>query len=164
MKAEVGYITAWRRGIFFSFIGAIILFGTANTLAGAYIKIVLVQNIIGVFALLAGIIMVTVVVGDPLKRYIGEGQLDILEDTIRYEDKKRHFTWEKNAIKNVDIQPIYIGQSGTTPLAYRIMIDTGKKKYYIESDRARGRQYNEVGLYKLYLCLQQNISGDRRKK
>ncbi len=159
MKAEVGYITAWRRGIFFSFIGAIILFGVVNTLAGAYIKIVLVQNIIGVFALLVGIVIVIAVIGDPLKRYIGEGQLDILENTIRYEDKKRKFTLKPENIKTVDIQPIYIGQNGTAPLAYRIMIDTGKKKYYIESDRARGRQYNEVELYKLYLCLQENISG-----
>lgn len=159
MKAEVGYITAWRRGVFFSFIGAIILFGVVNTLAGAYIKIVLVQNIIGVFALLIGIVMVVAVIGDPLKRYIGEGQLDILENTIRYEDKKRKFTLKPESIKMVDIQPIYIGQTGTAPLAYRIMIDTGKKKYYIESDRARGRQYNEVELYKLYLCLQENISG-----
>ncbi|MDE6024582.1 MAG: hypothetical protein K2G45_03925 [Lachnospiraceae bacterium] len=158
MKAEVGYITAWRRGIFFSFIAAIVIFGLVNTLVGAYIGIVIVKNIIGVFALLVGIVLVIAAIGDPMERYTGEGQLDILENTIKYEDKKRSFTLKPTDIKNVDIQPIYIGQRGTSPLAYRIVIDTGKKKYYIESDRARGRQYNEVGIYKLYVCLQENIS------
>lgn len=158
MKAEVGYITAWRRGIFFSLVGSIILFGLTNTLGAAYLKNPISQNALGVLALLIGIAWVIIVVADPGGHYQGEGNLFVEGDIIRYEDKKRHFKINKKDIKKVDIEPIYIGQNHSKALAFRILVDIGKKKYYIESDRARGREYNEVDLFKLYICLQENTS------
>ena len=43
-------------------------------------------------------------------------------------------------------------------LAYKMLIKTDKKKYYIESERAFGREYNEVDLHRLYIYLQENLS------
>lgn len=158
MKAEVGYITAWRRGIFFSFIAAIIFFGLAGTITQAYVETILIRNIVGVFALLAGIVFVILIVADPKGIYEGQGELEITTEQISYKDKKRSFNLKREDIKTIDIKPVYFGQNEKSILAFHIIIDTGKKKYYIESDRAKGRRYDEVGLYKLYLYLQENVS------
>lgn len=158
MKAEVGYITAWRRGIFFSLVAAIIFFGLAGTITQAYVETILIRNIVGVFALLVGIVFVILIVADPKGIYEGQGELEITTEQISYKDKKRSFNIKREDIKSIDIKPVYFGQNEKSILAFHIIIDTGKKKYYIESDRAKGRKYDEVGLYKLYLYLQENIS------
>ena len=158
MKAEVGYITAWRRGIFFSLVAAIIFFGLAGTITQAYVETILIRNIVGVFALLVGIVFVILIVADPKGIYEGQGELEITTEQISYEDKKRSFNIKREDIKSIDIKPVYFGQNEKSILAFHIIIDTGKKKYYIESDRAKGRKYDEVGLYKLYLYLQENVS------
>lgn len=157
MKAEVGYITAWRRGIFFSLVAAIIFFGLTNTIMQAYVETVLIRNIVGVFALLVGIVFVFLIVADPKGIYEGQGVLEITAEQICYQDKKRSFNIKRENIKSIDIKPIYFGQNEKALLAFHIVIDTGKKKYYIESDRAKGRKYDEVDLYKLYLYLQENV-------
>lgn len=158
MKAEVGYITAWRRGIFFSLVAAIIFFGLAGTITQAYVETILIRNIVGVFALLVGIVFVILIVADPKGIYEGQGELEITTEQISYKDKKRSFNIKRENIKSIDIKPVYFGQNEKSILAFHIIIDTGKKKYYIESDRAKGRRYDEVGLYKLYLYLQENVS------
>lgn len=158
MKAEVGYITAWRRGIFFSLVAAIIFFGLAGTITQAYVETILIRNIVGVFALLVGIVFVILIVADPKGIYEGQGELEITTEQISYKDKKRSFNIKREDIKSIDIKPVYFGQNEKSILAFHIIIDTGKKKYYIESDRAKGRRYDEVGLYKLYLYLQENVS------
>lgn len=158
MKAEVGYITSWRRGIFFSFVAAIIFFGLVSTITQAYVETVLIRNIVGVFALLVGIVFVFLIVADPKGIYEGQGELEITAERISYKDKKRSFDLKREDIKSIDIKPVYFGQNEKTLLAFHIVIDTGKKKYYIESDRAKGRKYNEVDLYRLYLYLQENVS------
>lgn len=158
MKAEVGYITAWRRGIFFSLVAAIIFFGLAGTITQAYVETILIRNIVGVFALLVGIVFVILIVADPKGIYEGQGELEITTEQISYKDKKRSFNIKRENIKSIDIKPVYFGQNEKSILAFHIIIDTGKKKYYIESDRAKGRKYDEVGLYKLYLYLQENVS------
>lgn len=158
MKAEVGYITAWRRGIFFSLVAAIIFFGLAGTITQAYVETILIRNIVGVFALLVGIVFVILIVADPKGIYEGQGELEITTEQISYKDKKRSFNIKREDIKSIDIKPVYFGQNEKSILAFHIIIDTGKKKYYIESDRAKGRKYDEVGLYKLYLYLQENVS------
>ena len=158
MKAEVGYITAWRRGIFFSLVAAIIFFGLAGTITQAYVETILIRNIVGVFALLVGIVFVILIVADPKGIYEGQGELEITTEQISYKDKKRSFNIKREDIKSIDIKPVYLGQNEKSILAFHIIIDTGKKKYYIESDRAKGRKYDEVGLYKLYLYLQENVS------
>lgn len=158
MKAEVGYITAWRRGIFFSLVAAIIFFGLAGTITQAYVETILIRNIVGVFALLVGIVFVIFIVADPKGIYEGQGELEITTELISYKDKKRNFNLKREDIKSIDIKPVYFGQNEKSILAFHIIIDTGKKKYYIESDRAKGRKYDEVGLYKLYLYLQENVS------
>lgn len=158
MKAEVGYITSWRRGIFFSLVAAIIFFGITNMVMQANVEVALVRNAVGVFALILGIFFVLFVVADPKGLYEGQGEVSITDEFVEYKDKKRKFKVKRNEVKKVDIKPIYLGQNEMKTLAYMIIVDTGKKKYYIESDRARGRQYNEVDLYRLYLYLQENIS------
>ena len=158
MKAEVGYITAWRRGIFFSLVAAIIFFGLAGTITQAYVETILIRNIVGVFALLVGIVFVILIVADPKGIYEGQGELEITTEQISYKDKKRSFNIKREDIKSIGIKSIYFGQNEKSILAFHIIIDTGKKKYYIESDRAKGRKYDEVGLYKLYLYLQENVS------
>lgn len=158
MKAEVGYITSWRRGIFISLVAAIIFFGIINTIMQANVEVVLVRNVVGVFALILGIFFVLFVVADPKRLYEGQGEISITDEFVEYKDKKRKFKIKRNEVKKIDIKPIYLGQNEMKTLAYMIVVDTGKKKYYIESDRARGRQYNEVDLYRLYLYLQENIS------
>jgi len=62
-------------------------------------------------------------------------------------------------IKKVDMEKIVMGEN-TAPkiLAYKMLIRTDKKKYYIESERAFGREYNEVDLHRLYIYLQENLS------
>ena len=158
MKPEVGYTTAWRRGIFFSLVAAIIFFGLAGTITQAYVETILIRNIVGVFALLVGIVFVILIVADPKGIYEGQGELEITTEQISYKDKKRSFNIKREDIKSIDIKPVYFGQNEKSILAFHIIIDTGKKKYYIESDRAKGRKYDEVGLYKLYLYLQENVS------
>ena len=158
MKAEVGHITSWRRGIFFSLVAAIIFFGLTNTIAQTYVETILIRNMIGVFALLIGIVFVLLIVADPKGIYEGQGELEITTEQISYKDKKRSFNLKREDIKSIDIKPVYFGQNEKSPLAFHIVIDTGKKKYYIESDRAKGRKYDEVDLYKLYLYLQENVS------
>ena len=61
-----------------------------------------------------------------------------------YHDKKRHIEIAMDDIKSVDIKPITLGQTSKTNLAYLVVIKTNKKKYQIESERARGQAYDEV--------------------
>jgi hypothetical protein len=58
-------------------------------------------------------------------------------------------------IKSVDIKPITLGQTSKTNLAYLLVIKTNKKKYQIESERARGQAYDEVDLHRLYIWIQE---------
>ena len=111
MKAEVGYITAWRRGIFFSLVAAIIFFGLAGTITQAYVETILIRNIVGVFALLVGIVFVILIVADPKGIYEGQGELEITTEQISYKDKKRSFNIKREDIKSIDIKPVYFGQN-----------------------------------------------------
>ena len=158
MTVEVGYITSWRRAIFFSLIISIILFGTVSTVCSAYIGIALVCNIISVGVLVICIALFILVLADKGSWYSGKCCGNIDNGVFFYNDKKRHFEIPLKDINKVDIENIYIGNSNAAgkPLAYRLLIQTGKKKYYIESDRAAGREYNEVDLHRLYIYLQEN--------
>ena len=159
MTVEVGYITSWRRAIFFSLIGSIIIFGLASAVCSAYIGIPFVGNIISVGVLVLCIAMFIMVLADRKGRYAGKGTGNIQDGIFIYSDKKRHFEIPLKDIKKVDVENILIGNASGSgkPLAYRVLIKTAKKKYYIESDRAAGREYNEVDLHRLYTYLQENI-------
>ncbi len=159
MTVEVGYITSWRRAIFFSLIGSVILFGTASTLCSAYISIKFLGNIISVGVLVLCIAGFILVLADKNNRYTGKGTGNIENGIFVYSDKKRHFEIPVKDIKKIDMENMYIGSStaGGKPLSYKLLIKTDKKKYYIESDRASGREYNEVDLHRLYIFLQENV-------
>ncbi len=155
MEVKVGYITSWRRAIFFTFVFCIILFGTASTLSSKLIGIAYVSNIVSVFVLLLCIVLILLVIGDKFERYEGKGIAAITDGSFTYHDKKRHIEIALADIRNLDIKPIFIGQNEKNPLAYQVIIKTGRKKQIIESERARGNAYNEVDLYRLYIMLQE---------
>lgn len=157
MKVEVGYITAWRRAIFFTIIISIILFGTVSSVCSVYLTGI-VGNIISVFAILLCIVLFILVLSDRWDRYTGIGIAEIKDNILIYEDRKRHFKINIKDIKKVDIEKIKWGENIKSVLAYRILIQTKKKKYYIESDRASGREYNEVDLHRLYLYIMENMN------
>ncbi len=157
MKYEIGYITAWRRAIFFSLILAVVIFGLTSTIASAAVGAGLLANILGVAGLVVGIAIFILVLADKSERYKGEGMAEFKDNCFIYDDRKHHYNIELSSIKKLDIEPIKMGEAMKTPIAFRILIMTDKKKYYIESDRALGRNYNEVDLHRLYIDLQKNI-------
>ena len=156
MKVEVGYRTSWRRAIFFSVIFSIVLFGVASTVSASCIGAGLVSNVISVGVLVVCIGLFILVLADKWNRYTGTGTATIENGVFSYNDRKRHFDISLDEIKKLDMEEIVMGSQGSKPIAYRLLIQTGKKKYYIESDRASGRKYNEVDLHRLYIMLQEN--------
>lgn len=160
MTVEVGYITSWRKAVFFSLIVSVVFFGTVSTLCTAYLPIKLIANIVSAGALVLCIAGFIMVLADKGGRYTGKGTGNIDNGVFVYSDKKRHFEIPIRDIKKTDVEKILLGNSNTSakPIAYRMLIKTDKKKYYIESDKALGREYNEVDLYRLYIYLQENIN------
>lgn len=159
MKVEVGYITAWRRAIFFTLVLSIILFGTVSSVISAYVGAGIIVNIVSVGVLLICIVLFLLVLGDKWERYSGIGIAEIQDGIFIYDDKKRHFKIKLEDIQKVDIENVKLGENIRTILAYRILIQTkNKKKYYIESDRACGREYNEVDIHNLYLYLMEKTN------
>lgn len=157
MKVEVGYITSWRRAIFITVIIAITVFGLVSTVSTAYLGAGLVSNIISVGALVLCIGLFILVLADKWNHYSGYGTAAIEDGIFTYNDKKHHYEIKISDIKKIDMEKITTGREGGKPLAYRMLIKTERKKYYIESERAAGCEYNEVDLYRLYLYLNQNM-------
>ena len=155
MEVRVGYITSWRRAMFFTLIFSIVLFGLSSTLSSNIIGIVYISNIVGVAVLLACIVLFLLVLSDKFNRYEGIGVAAIQDGRFTYHDKKRHIEVLISDIKKLDIKPIVIGQNNRSPVAYQLLIQTQKKKWVIESERARGAMYNEVDLHRLYLFIQE---------
>ena len=144
MKVKVGYITRWRRAIFFTLVACIVVFGLVSTVCAKLIEAALVSNMVSVAAL-----------SDKWERFEGEGIAAIENGEFTYHDKKRHIEIAMDDIKSVDIKPITLGQTSKTNLAYLLVIKTNKKKYQIESERARGQAYDEVDLHRLYIWIQE---------
>lgn len=157
MKVKVGYITSWRRAIFFVLVMCIVVFGLSSTVCARFIPTPVISNIVSVGVLLVCIALFILVLSDKWARYEGEGIAAIEDGTFTYHDKKRHIQVALIDIKNVDMKPITLGQTSQTILAYQLLIQMnhGKKKYVIESERARGQAYNEVDLHRLYIWLQE---------
>lgn len=158
MKVEVGFITAWRRAIFFTAVLCIILFGFSTTICQNIIGKGLISNVVMVFVLMLCIIFFILVLADKWGRYEDIGTAIIDNGKLIYNDKKRHFNIALSDMTKVDIEEVLLSSknsisSSKKVLAYRILIQVGKKKYYIESDQARGRSYQEVDLYNLYLYI-----------
>lgn len=156
MKVEVGYITSWRRAIFITVIFSIIVFGLASTISTSVIGAGIISNMISVGALVLCIGLFILVLADKWHRYEGYGTAAIEDGVFTYNDKKHSFEIKISDMKKVDMENITIGREGGRILAYRLLIKTDKKKYYIESEHAAGRKYNEVDLYRLYLYINQN--------
>jgi hypothetical protein len=159
MKAEIGYITAWRRAIFFTLVIDIIIFGTISSVATAVAGGV-AANMLSVFALLLCGVITVLVVADKGDRYSDTGTAIIDGERFIYNDRKRHINLKLSDIKKVDIEKICIKYDGP-PTAYRILIKTNRKKYYIESDRATGRDYTEMGINALYLYINQAVNNQK---
>ena len=151
MKVKVGYITRWRRAIFFTLVACIVVFGLVSTVCAKLIEAALVSNMVSVAALLLCIVVFVLVLSD----FEGEGIAAIENGEFTYHDKKRHIEIAMDDIKSVDIKPITLGQTSKTNLAYLLVIKTNKKKYQIESERARGQAYDEVDLHRLYIWIQE---------
>ena len=156
MEVKIGYITSWRRAIFFTLIFCIVLFGLSSTLGANLIGVALVSNVISVFVLLVCIVLFLLVLGDKFDRYEGKGVATITDGNFTYHDRKRHIEVALSDINKLDIKPIVLGQNDKNPLAYQLIIQTGRKKRIIESERARGQAYNEVDLHRLYIWIQEN--------
>lgn len=156
MEVKVGYITSWRRAIFFCVVFSIVVFGTVSTLCSNLIGPGLVSNVVSVGALVLCIGLFILILADRFNRYEGIGTFSIQNGKFVYNDRKRHFDVAIKDINKLDIEPIVIGQQGGTPIAYRVLIQEGKKKRYIESERARGANYDEVDLYRLYIKIQES--------
>ncbi len=157
MTVQVGYIEKWRRAIFFTLILSIALFGLTNTLCNAYVGVQIITNIISVAVLLLCIVLFILVIADKWGRYTGDGTAAIEDGWFIYNDKKRHIKVKLSDIKKVDMEKITVGGTNERVLAYKMLIKTDKKKYYIESDKADGREYDQVDLHRLYIYLQQNM-------
>lgn len=157
MKVEIGYITSWRRAIFFTLIIAVVIFGTASTVSSAVLGPGLVSNVISVGALVLCIGLFILVLADKWNRYTGSGTASIEKGILTYHDRKRHIEIDTKKITKLDMEEITLGREGGKPIAFRLLIQCDRKKYYIESDRAGGRSYDEVDLYRLYLYLQENM-------
>jgi hypothetical protein len=160
MKAEIGYITAWRRAIFFSLVIDIILFGTVSTIASTFIGGI-AANMLSVCALLLCGVITLLVVADKWERYSDIGMAVIDDGRLIYNDKKRHINVKLSDIKKVDMEKISIKYDGP-PTAYRILIKTNRKKYYIESDRANGRDFKDMGINELYLYINQALNDAKK--
>ena len=153
MKVKVGYITRWRRAIFFTLVACIVVFGLVSTVCAKLIEAALVSNMVSVAALLLCIVVFVLVLSDKWERFEGEGIAAIENGEFTYQ--KRHIEIAMDDIKSVDIKPITLGQTSKTNLAYLLVIKTNKKKYQIESERARGQAYDEVDLHRLYIWIQE---------
>jgi hypothetical protein len=156
MKAKIGYITAWRRAIFFTVIIDIIIFGTISSVATGAVGGI-AANMLSVAALLLCAIITVLVVADKGDRYSDVGTAVIDGESFIYNDRKRHINIKLSDIKKVDIEKICVKYNGP-PTAYRIFIKTDRKKYYIESDRAAGRDYTEMGINELYIYINQALN------
>ncbi|MDD6327938.1 MAG: hypothetical protein Q4D54_03830 [Eubacteriales bacterium] len=155
MKIRVGYITSWRRAIFFSVLFVILIFGLSSTLCSSLMGPGLVTNIVSVGALCIGIALFLLVLSDRFGKFEGDGYMARSQGILQYKDKKRHFEVQIAELTKIDIEPITVGRQGGKPIAYRIVLQTGKKTRYIESERAFGANYDEVDLYKLYIFIQE---------
>lgn len=159
MTVRVGYITSWRRAIFFTMVLAIIIFGLGSSLGTVLFGKGIRSNAVSVVMLLLGIIFFILVLADKWEWFEGEGTAVIQDGKFSYNDKKKHININLSDIKKVDMEKIVIGEN-TAPkvLAYKMLIKTNNKKYYIESERAYGREYNEVDLHRLYIFLQETLN------
>lgn len=156
MKYKVGYITAWRKSFFGTIILFLMVFGIIATVAPAIISIAIASNMLCAVTFIGGIILCLLVYADRGDRFTGFGVADFSEEELSYSDKKRHFSIKYSDIKKLDIEEILLIQNAG-PFAFRIMIKTDRKTFYIESDRACGRAYNDTDIYNLYLELQRRI-------
>ena len=159
MTVRVGYITSWRRGIFFSMVFAIIIFGLGSSLGIVLFGKGIQSNALSVISLILGIIFFILILADKWEWFEGEGTAVIQDGKFSYNDKKKHINVDLSDIKKVDMEKIVIGEN-TAPkiLAYKMLIQTNRKKYYIESERAYDREYNDVDLHRLYIFLQKNLN------
>lgn len=159
MTVKVGYITRWRQAIFGTIVLDILLLGLGNAFSKTIFGVGIRSNIFSVLMLLVVIVFTLLVVADKWCWFEGEGTASIENGEFTYKAKKKQINVKLSDIKKVDIEKIVLGEN-TTPkvLAYKLIIKTNKRKYYIESERAYGREYNEVDLHRLYIYLQENIN------
>ena len=68
MKVKVGYITRWRRAIFFTLVACIVVFGLVSTVCAKLIEAALVSNMVSVAALLLCIVVFVLVLSDKWAR------------------------------------------------------------------------------------------------
>lgn len=157
MKAEIGYIKAWRLSMFFAAIIDIIIFGLGSTIASARVGGI-AANMMSVMILIICIIIFILVYTDKADRFRDIGAAEISDGVLIYEDRKRHYKIPVSDIKKIDMEKICMGRYDGPPTAYRILLATDKKKYYIESDRAMGRNYNEMGINDIYMYIAEVVN------
>lgn len=107
MKVKVGYITRWRRAIFFTLVACIVVFGLVSTVCAKLIEAALVSNMVSVAALLLCIVVFVLVLSDKWERFEGEGIAAIENGEFTYHDKKRHIEIAMDDIKKCRYQTDY---------------------------------------------------------
>lgn len=155
MNVKVGYITSWRKAVFFSLILFLLFFGFSRTICLSLIGANRISTIISIVAFLIGGLFFVYVCFGGRGRFEGQGEIQIADGKVNYQDKKRHFCVQLADVKKIDIQPIMFRKQGVNPLAYQVIVATNKKTYYIESEFVSDQTYDQVDVYKLYLYLQE---------
>ncbi|MBR3599161.1 MAG: hypothetical protein IKL53_04700, partial [Lachnospiraceae bacterium] len=90
MTVKVGYITKWRKAIFFALVLSIILFGVGSSLGVVLFGRGIRANAISMFMLLLGIVFFILILADKWSWFEGEGTAVISEGRFSYNDKKKH--------------------------------------------------------------------------
>lgn len=158
LKYEIGYIKAWRSTIFLVTVFSMIILGISMSVAGSVFGPGIISGMICLGAIFICIILMIITFADKFRLFEGFAEVEYHEEGFRYKDKKKKIEISYSDIKKLDIQPIKFGEGIKYVIAYRILIEADNKKFYIESDRAGGRTYTEVDIYKLYLELQKRRS------
>lgn len=152
MKTQVGFITSWRRWMFFTLVFDIFLFGMISTCASNLVG-GRIGNMIGVMALFGCAILFILVLADKNDRFLDICDANIENGILHYKDKKKEFSVNISDITKLDYKKINMGKYDGPPTAYQLLIIAGKKKYIIESERAKGRDLEELGIHDLYLYI-----------
>ena len=153
MKVRVGFITAWRRAVFFAVMCGILIVGLGASLGNVFFGKTALANAVGVISLFIALVPFAFIFADRNDRFAGEGEGKVENGIFSYKDKKRSFEIRLDDIKTMDMKDVKMSERSKTALCYALTIKTEKKTYVIESDKASGRSERDVDLYRLYSYL-----------
>ena len=89
MKVRVGFITAWRRAVFFAVMCGILLVGLGASLGNVFFGKTALANAVGVISLFIALVPFAFIFADRNDRFAGEGEGKVENGIFSYKDK--HF-------------------------------------------------------------------------